>query len=196
MLVLYTDDTMMTGPNENEIQSTINDISKLYEITINDQVTDFFCVNIDVTPEGEVHLTQQLLIKSILKDLGLDDDSKGRRTPALSTKNLYTHDESPPMNENWSYRMIIGKLNYLEKSTRPDISYAVHQCACFASDPRVEHAKAVKAIGQYLKSTLNKGKIFKPNNEGIVCYSDADFAGNWRINDAETNTTTARSRTG
>jgi hypothetical protein len=65
----------------------------------------------------------------------------------------------------------------------------------FALNPRVEHAKAVKEFGRYFKSTLNKGIIFKPVNEGIVCYSDADFAGSWRINDAETNTTTAGSRT-
>jgi hypothetical protein len=37
----------------------MNDISKLYEITINDLVSDFLGVNIDVMSEGELHLTQQ-----------------------------------------------------------------------------------------------------------------------------------------
>lgn len=92
--------------------------------------------------------------------------------------------------------MIIGKLNYLEKSTRPDIYYAVHQCARFSADPRVEHTKAVKAIGRYLAATKEKGIIFEPNKEGLLCYSDADFSGNWNIDHAENNPTTARSRTG
>jgi hypothetical protein len=82
-----------------------------------------------------------------LKDRRLNENPKVRCTPALSTKILHAHNESPPTDESWSYRMFIGKLNYLEKSSRPDISYAVHQCARFAADPRVEHAKAVKVIG-------------------------------------------------
>ena len=31
-------------------------------------------------------------------------------------------------NNDFHYQSITGKLNFLEKSTRPDISYAVHQC--------------------------------------------------------------------
>lgn len=141
-------------------------------------------------------MTQCQLIKSILKDLGLNDKSNLRTTPALSTKILHSHPESPPFNESWSYRMVIGKLNYLEKSSRPDISYAVHQCARFSIDPRQEHAKAVKAIGRYLAMTKDKGIIFRPDNDGLLCYSDADFSGNYRIEEAETNPSTAKSRTG
>jgi len=64
----------------------------------------------------------------------------------------------PPHDEDsFHYRRIIGKLNYLEKSTRPDISYATHQCACFSADPRQPHADAVKWLGRYLKGTKEKG---------------------------------------
>ncbi len=34
---------------------------------------------------------------------------------------------------------MIGKLNYLEKGTRSDISYIVHQCARFTDDPKESH---------------------------------------------------------
>jgi Reverse transcriptase (RNA-dependent DNA polymerase)/GAG-pre-integrase domain len=196
MLIIYTDDTIITGPDEEEISQMISDISALYDITTNDEISDFLGVNINIQNNGYIELTQQKLIQSILKDLGLNEHPKVRRTPALSTKILHAHDESPPMKESWSFRMIIGKLNYLEKSYRPDISYAVHQCARFAADPRVEHAKAIKSIGRYLSATKNKGILFKPNQEGLICYSDADFSGHWRIEDAEHNPTTAKLRTG
>jgi hypothetical protein len=39
--------------------------------------------------------------------------------------------------ENWNYRSVIGKLNYLANNTRPDISMVVHQCACFCSNPNM-----------------------------------------------------------
>ncbi|MFN9981526.1 MAG: hypothetical protein ACK53Y_16495, partial [bacterium] len=39
----------------------------------------------------------------------------------------------------FDYRQVIGKLLYLEKSTRPDISCAVHQCARHCAKPKVQH---------------------------------------------------------
>jgi hypothetical protein len=39
-------------------------------------------------------------------------------------KEIKDHD-----NNKFNYRQVIGKMLYLEKSTRPDISCAVHQCA-------------------------------------------------------------------
>jgi hypothetical protein len=64
---------------------------------------------------------------------------------------------------------VIGKLNYLEKSTRPDIAYAVHQCARFAANPKKEHGIAVKHIGRYLLDTQDKGITCTPNTNAIEC---------------------------
>jgi hypothetical protein len=69
----------------------------------------------------------------------------------------------------------------LEKRTRPDIAYAVHQCARFASNNGYEHGKAVKHIGSYLLATKDKGIKCLPTDETIECYADADFPGNWNF---------------
>ena len=74
------------------------------------------------------------------------------------------------------YRSVIGKLNFLEKSTRGDISYPVHQCARFASDPRESHAEAVKRIGRYLMGTKDKGVILDPKVNSFECYVDAQVS--------------------
>ena len=69
-------------------------------------------------------------------------------------------------------------LNYLAACTRPDCLYAVHQCARFSANPNLCHERAVKRIVCYLKGTMDKGIIFKPDKEkGIKCYVNADFAG-------------------
>ena len=94
------------------------------------------------------------------------------------------------------YRSVIGKLNFLEKSTRGDISYPVHQCARFASDPRASHAEAVKRIGRYLMGTKDKGVILDPKVNSFECYVDADFCGNWNPETASDDPATAKSRTG
>jgi hypothetical protein len=61
--------------------------------------------------------------------------------------------------KHWSYQSIIGKLNFLEKSTRPDIAYAVHQCARFSANPKASHSVAVRNIVRYLIGAADQGII-------------------------------------
>ena len=92
---------------------------------------------------------------------------------------------------------MIGKLNFLEKSTRPDISISVHQCARFSEPPKRSHAEAVKRIGPYLLATRDKGLLIRPNDRRhFECWVDADFPGNWRQWDAHNDPMTSKPRSG
>jgi len=66
-------------------------------------------------------------------------------------------------------------LNFLEKSSRPDIAYAVHQCARFAVNPRTCHKYAILRIGRYLMNTKHIGMTMRPNNNPLELWCDADF---------------------
>jgi hypothetical protein len=117
--------------------------------------------------QSSVSFTQPQLIKLIIKDLGLNEKSKPHRTPALSNVVLHAHEESPVHNESWHYRAVIAKLNYIEKSSCPDISYAVHQCAQFCENPKIEHTAAVKRIGRYLLGSAETGITSIPDQSSI-----------------------------
>lgn len=197
ILVLYTDDTIVTGPKAEEVDKAIADIGKVFKITYKDCVDEFLGVKVvrDVK-EGIIYLTQPQLIDSIINDLSLSTTSNTRSIPALSTIILHKYESSAPHEASWSYRSVIGKLNYLAKSTRPDIEYAVHQCARFAAEPKVEHTQAVKLIGRYLLGTRGQGLICKPTSKSFECFCDADFSGGWDPSIAEFDQTTARSRSG
>ena len=91
---------------------------------------------------------------------------------------------------------MIGMLNYLEKTTRPEIAFAVHQCARFCENPRLSHERAVHRIARYLVGPKNKGLLFKPDSSiGIQCHVDADFSGCWSKDESE-NASSVLSRTG
>jgi hypothetical protein len=71
-------------------------------------------------------------------------------------------------------------LNYLEKSSRPDISFVVHQLVRFVTNPRESHGIAIKYLGQYLLHMLHKGITLNPKQPlELITYVDADFAGTW-----------------
>jgi hypothetical protein len=86
--------------------------------------------------------------------------------------------EEPAFDLNFNYRSVVGKLNYLAQTTRPDDMYATNQIAKYSSDPRTSHGEAVLYLICYLKKTRELGLHFKPDrNKGFECYCDADFSG-------------------
>ena len=101
------------------------------------------------------------------------------------------------MTPDFHYPSVIGKLNFLEKSTRLDISISMHQCACFSECPKWIHAEAVKHIGCYQLATINTGLIICPNQQWhFDCWVNADFSGNLRHQDAYIDPMTSKSHSG
>ena len=199
MYVLYTDDSILVGPDQKELDNILKEIQSTgLDITSEDGIDDFLGVTINHRKDGTIHLTQKRLIKSILDDLGLTGDNvKCQPSPMSSSKLLSRHPNSPSFDNNFNYRRVIGKLLFLEKSSRPDLTYAVHQCARFSHDPKVEHGNAVKRIGRYLKGTMDKGLIMKSDlSSKLQLHVDADFAGNWDKEIASNDPATAQSRHG
>ena len=98
---------------------------------------------------------------------------------------LSRHSTSQPHDDSFIYRSVIGKFKYLERGTKSDISFITHQCARFTTASKVEHAKALRWLGQYLKGTRYKGLIVRPSNaRELEVFVDVDFAGNWDKNEA------------
>ena len=158
--VLYTDDSIIAGPSQKEIDKVIEEIGNAkLNITIEGDIQDFLGVNIDRESNGTIQLTQPHLIDQILDNLRLTEESKPRSIPGKSSNILKKHVDSEPFNGLFNYRSVIGKLNYLERGSRPDIAYMTHQCARFTDNPKVEHGKAVQWLGRYLLRIRDKGMI-------------------------------------
>lgn len=197
MYVLYTDDSILAGPSKREIDKVIQQIKAAnLDITIEGDIQDFLGVHIQ-RKHGKVTLSQPHLIDSILKDLRLDGDNvKSNKIPAASSKILTKFPNSQPFDGSFHYRRVIGKLNYLEKGSRSDIAYIVHQCARFVESPKKEHGDALRWLGRYLKATKDKGTIYTPvESKGLEVYVDASFSQDWNPSEAD-DRDTARSRHG
>jgi hypothetical protein len=87
MYVLYTDDSILAGPDQKEIEQAVQQMKEVgLDITIEGDLTDFLGVNIDRhEDDGMIHLTQPHLIHQILKDLHYDtEDITIKTTPGAS----------------------------------------------------------------------------------------------------------------
>ena len=144
-----------------------------------------------------------VMIASKLKPMGNDftyfctaTDTQTKPIPAKAHSVLSMASKGQPKFAwHFDYRSVIGKLNYLAQTSRPDIMYAVHQIARFSADPREPHGEAILYLARYLMKTRLLGIRFQPDpTKGFKCYCDADFSGNWNKSLAARDPATSKSR--
>jgi hypothetical protein len=196
IFMVYVDDAIFMGPDASAIDKCIEDMKTFFTMQDEGDISDYLGIKVSKLPNGTIKLAQPQLIDSILHNLNYAENTKSKPTPAPSSVILQRDLDGAAFDEHWDYRSAIGKLNFLEKSTRPDIAYAVHQCARFAANPRKSHAHAIQHICRYLAGTRDKGIILDPKEEDFSVFVDSDFCGTWNRATAGSDAMTAKSRSG
>ena len=195
IVIIYVDDILIYGKTDKEINDFIERM-KQEDVALHREGTAEGYLGVDIQREGNsVTLRQEGLTKRIISALGLDSKlSTSVATPAEKAA-LGRDLDGPVASGSINYPSVIGVLLYLGHS-RPDISFATHQCARYTHSPKQSHENALIRIGRYLKGTLDKGLILTPSDSlKIDCYPDADFAGLWNRDDKH-DPHCVRSRTG
>ena len=129
---------------------------------------------------GTISISQEAYIDKILSRFNLQD-AKTHATPLdpttkLSKDQCPTTDAEKKIMEKIPYRQAIGLLMWAAVATRPDISFAVSLLSQFLENPGITHWNAVKRVFRYLKGTKDKKLVLGGSREGIVGYTDADWA--------------------
>jgi hypothetical protein len=140
IFIVYVNDGIFIGADDDEITKAIREIREA-GLDIEDQghPADYVGVSIKKHRNGYIELLQRALINSIVEDCCLED-AYTKPVPAKTNLQLHPFKSSKPFSEcnfPFNYRSITGKLNYLGQTTRPDILFAVHQIAKYASNPRL-----------------------------------------------------------
>jgi hypothetical protein len=195
IVIVYVDDLLIFAKTDALIDSFISSMQR-EEICLRKEGTAEGYLGVDIsTVDGRIHLTQSGLSERIVNALGLDKYSTCCHTPTDATP-LPKDTDGEPASGTINYASVVGMLLYLSGHTRPDLSFAVHQCARYTFAPTRRHEQALLRIGRYLKGTLDKGIFMNPsNNLTLDCYPDADFAGLWKHEHAD-DPHCVRSRTG
>jgi hypothetical protein len=159
-------------------------VKSTFKITHSEELTKTLGFQFDRTNDGSVFMHQTKYIDEVLKRFGMTN-CKPVSTPSdyhiglcktgayivnrerhPSTKNVIdkksnedieVHKNNKP---NSSYREVNGCLLWISLGTRPDITYAVNQCARYPSDPKTDHWVAGMRILQNLNGTRDYGLFY------------------------------------
>ncbi|KAL3782482.1 hypothetical protein ACHAWO_005229 [Cyclotella atomus] len=198
--IVYVDDILFFARDDSDIDNVISALQKNHvQIRREGTAEGFLGVALEHTTNNgvtQIKLTQAGLAKRIVETLGLCSQySTAISTPAEASP-LPKDADGAPAAENFNYAAVVGMLLYLSGHSRPDIAFAVHQCARYTFNPTRKHEVALIRIGRYLKGTMDKGTIMTPSSvPRIDCYPDADFAGLYGHDDKQ-DPHCVRSRTG
>jgi hypothetical protein len=189
IIVVYVDDCLCFAREDKVLDDLVSGLRGLGlfldEECISDDVYAYLGVEINL--QGDVvEMLQTGLIDKVLRTVGMENATPNL-TPAKEAP-LGKDKSGPEFRETWDYSSVVGMLSYLVH-TRPDIQFAVNQCARFGADPRESHGNAVKKICRYLAGTKRKGLCFKnsPTSQDgrirVDCFVDASFAADWAMDD-------------
>lgn len=124
---------------------------------------------------GDVSIHQADYVDKILERHGMADCNSDT-TPMDPIKKTIKQTE---LGDKSKFREIVGSLQYLACHTRPDIAFTVGYLARRLNNPTNIEWTIMKRCLSYLKGTKTLGLRYKSqdNNQGLIVYCDADFAG-------------------
>ena len=119
----------------------VKNLQKEYTLEDEGSLTKYLGVDMKINDDGTMELKQPFLIERILKLIcseGKNFESKTNVRPTPAAKPLLHKDlDGPERKYTWNYRQATSMMTYLQNTTSPDISIAVHQCTRFSIDPKL-----------------------------------------------------------
>ena len=105
-------------------------------------------------------------------------DASPKATQAVKPLLNKNTDRKDRNEDSFHCRSVVGSLSHLAGCTRPDVPMTAHQVAKFSNEPKECHYIAVKRIGNYLLSSIDKGFMRRPDiRRGLEVDADASSAG-------------------
>ncbi|KAL4573443.1 hypothetical protein LXL04_020249 [Taraxacum kok-saghyz] len=174
MVQIYVDDIIFGSTSEELCKDFETVMKKRFEVSSLGEMTMFLGLQVRQGSSG-ILLHQGKYVTEMLEKFGFQD-SKEASTP-MAERPLLNSDPDGEQVDQTLYRSMIGSLMYLTAS-RPDVLFAVCQCARYQTNPKTSHIIAVKRIFRYLKGRPKLGLWYPKNPEfNLYAFTDSNYGG-------------------
>ena len=186
-IALYVDDCLCIGKKE-AIQKMVNSLRNHdLKLKIDEELKDYLSCEIHFSDDRKAAVLHQAhIIKSLKNEFGNEVQNLQKyKTPGTPGQGMNRGDGkiSVSTEENTRFRMGVGKLLYLVKHTRPDISNAVRELSKMLDCTTPNAMKELRRVIKYVLDTENFGLKIAPEVKEsgdlleLKIYCDSDFAG-------------------
>ncbi|KAL0370024.1 UNVERIFIED_CONTAM: Retrovirus-related Pol polyprotein from transposon TNT 1-94 [Sesamum angustifolium] len=172
ILCLYVDDILLIGSCIEIITETKSFLKNKFEMKDMGEADVILGIKLIRSTDG-IAISQSHYVEKILEKFGYQN-SRIAKTPYDSSVALFKN-ESGVSVAQLRYSQIIGSLQYLANSTRPDISISVSKLDRYTSCPDKTHWGALDRVLRYLKGTVSLAIHYGRFPSVLEGYSDASW---------------------
>ena len=177
IITVWVDDLLVFATTLELKNKVIEDVRKEWEITDLGEPSKIVGVEITRT-EDSIAISSSKYIETILLKENLGKLSPVT-TPLDPNVPIEPNPEGNEGSRSNSFARLLGELQYVATTSRPDITYAVNRLASYTANPSLQHTTALKCILRYLSGTRSYAIVYKalPQSENLFHgYSDAALA--------------------
>ena len=185
----WVDDLLvLTEPSTKDIKWLTSSLQKTFKLSpgAGDEASLFLGMKVTRDKANKlIKLSCEKSIQELLHDMADKiDPEKTCPTPMSTSYRLERRkaEEELVPEKIWPHRSVVGALNHLARTSRPDIQLASSELSRHLGDCAVRHVDAAKRVLYYLRQTMDLGIIFHGNqtpmrHHRLFTYSDSDWAG-------------------
>jgi len=181
-VAIWVDDIVYCSVNEDFHDEFEKLMLKEFKISDCSELTWFLGMKI-LQSESSVAISQEGYIEKLLDNFGMTD-CKPSFVPCPEGTKFLVEDcpvdgsDEQKLMINRNYRGLVGSLNYLSNTSRPDLAFVSHSLSRFVSNPGEKHWLIGKHVLRYLKATKSCTLVYERRDIiGLEGFSDSDWAG-------------------
>ena len=183
IVVAYVDDLFIASRNLKVLNKVKFKLSEKFKMKDLGQVTEILGMRVKREgPTGSIHISQEAYVKKIIEKF--DMTCANPASTSIETGVKLSREDEPSLKEEENemrqipYRELVGCLNYLANTTRPDLAFAASTLSRFNSNPGRNHWKVAKHTLRYLIGTSSLGINYTKSGKEHHAYVDSDWGGN------------------
>jgi len=180
ILTIWVDDSLLFTSLDQMMDHIKNMLSSKWEVTNVGEPHKIIGIEVTHT-DNSISISQQKYIENLLhKEEMLNMNHTNM--PMDPNIKLAPNPDNNKLDCSNSFARLLGCLQFISNSTRPDISFAVNKLAAYTANPGLQHYGAIKWILQYLAGMKTLGITYgnTPNetdNDNLFHgYADTTFA--------------------
>ena len=158
-------------------EKVIADINSKWVITNLRMPTKIMGIELAISSDS-ISISSTSYINAILAREGLDN-CNAVSTPLDPNITLVSNPDSNEINHSNDYARLLGELQYISNTTRPDITYKVSRLVSYTGNPSLQHYTALKQILRYLSRTKSYRityKVASQNDDNVMGFTDMAYA--------------------
>lgn len=177
-VLVHVDDTILAAKTPELLKLLNTQLQSEFKMSSLGTINEF--LSFDITRDRTSRtfiLSQASYVATLVDDFGLTD-ARSRTTPCNDHFKSLVKNTDPAATTSKPYLRLLGCLQWLLVSTRPDISFAVNRLSQFNHNPTNLHWHAAVDVLLYLKHFPDLKIVLGGTDITLSGHSDSDWAEN------------------